>query len=235
MKGFVLALTAAGIIGLPLPARAQPTTSTTSAASTFSSEALPRIDVSASAGWFAANETSITVYGGVGAWYGTSWNRSIAAGYYWTEHLKTEVEAGWNGQGEIYGQHPDASRNGSETFGPVEHYFSSRNLVVGQQYQFGHNAWFHPHVSAGAVVQWVDRTDEIGPLYESRTGRIVRPARTVELATARRANAFVGTGFKAYMSTRAFFRMDLRIAVGTHVDHVLTSFGFGFDFQGATP
>ena len=61
--------------------------------------ALPRIDVAAATGWFAADRS-------VNRECCSSWSSSlfkgVSAGYYWTEHLKTEVEFAAPGPTEGY-------------------------------------------------------------------------------------------------------------------------------------
>ena len=101
-----------------------------------------------------------------GSWYGGSLSRSVALGNYWTEHLKTEIEVGWTGRGQRYAEHPDASFE-SRTYGPALYTFSTTTIVGTQRYQFGHNAMFHPDVAVGAIVEWVHRGGESGPLYST--------------------------------------------------------------------
>ena len=48
--------------------------------------------------------------------------------------------------------------------------------------------------------------------------------------TSTEVRPFVATGFKAYMTQRAFFRSDVRVGVRDGVDEVLLRFGFGVDF-----
>src|SRR5436190_14725280 len=61
--------------------------------------ALPSVDVAAATGWFAADRS-------VNQECCSSWSSSlfkgVSAGYYWTEHLKTEVELAAPGPTEGY-------------------------------------------------------------------------------------------------------------------------------------
>ena len=62
--------------------------------------ALPRVDVAAATGWFAADR-SIRGDGCCSSW-SSSLFKGLSAGYYWTEHLKTEVELAAPGPTEGY-------------------------------------------------------------------------------------------------------------------------------------
>ena len=62
--------------------------------------ALPRVDVAAATGWFAADR-SIQGDGCCSSW-SSSLFRGVSGGFYWTEHLKTEVELAAPGPTEGY-------------------------------------------------------------------------------------------------------------------------------------
>jgi hypothetical protein len=187
--------------------------------------ALPHFDLTGSLGWHAARESVPRSYG---SWYAGSLSRTIAGGRYWTEHLKTELEVGWTGRGQRYGEHPDASFE-SRTYGSALYTFSTTTLVATQRYQFGHNAMFHPDVAVGASLEWVHRGGELGPLY-STSATIIQPRRPIPPRTERRANAFVSSGFKAYLTRRVFIRTDLRVGIRRELTHMLLNTGLGMDF-----
>jgi hypothetical protein len=212
----VVPIAAAVLVLTPPPALAQ-----TQAGAT----ALPRFDFTTSFGWYSANEGLTDPHQ---SWYGRSLSRSVAAGYYWTEHLKTVVEVGWTGDGELYAEHPDTSPS-QQTYGWANHVYSTSNVAVAQRYQFGHNALFHPDLAAGAIVEWVDHSGELGPLF-GRNGNAIQPRRPIPRSTDRRYRAFVASGFKAYMSERVFLRSDLRVAFERELVHVLLNTGIGIDF-----
>jgi hypothetical protein len=187
--------------------------------------ALPRFDVTASSGWYSARETGASEYD---SWYGQSLSRSVAAGYYWTEHWKTDVDVGWTGRGQLYGEHPDASP-ASLTYGSARHSYSTVNIALVQHYQFGHNAMFHPDIAAGAMLEWVRHGGELGPLF-GRNGTQIQPRRPIPPSSERRPGAFVSSGFKAYLSERLFLRTDLRVGFRREVAHVLLNAAVGLDF-----
>jgi hypothetical protein len=187
--------------------------------------ALPRFDLAGSLGSYAASESAPLSYG---SWYGRSLGRSVAAGHYWTEHLKTEIEVGWTGRGELHAEHPDASFE-ARTYGSALHTFSTTTIAAAQRYQFGHNAMFHPNVAAGTSIEWVHHAGELGPLY-STNGGVLQPRQAIPPTTERRYNAFVSAGFKAYVTQRVFVRTDLRVGFRRELTHILVNTGLGMDF-----
>lgn len=163
-----------------------------------------------------------------GGFYG-----SVAGGWYWTEHLKTEIDFGARTKSKVWVASPAPVAGAAYSYYPTDKTFSRQTLAIGQQYQFFHNSWFHPHLAAG-----VNLTREQSTLHEAavtvydpvtRTSRRIGTDRT-EARTDFRVNPFVQSGFKAYMTPRTFFRGDLRVAFHGGVDDVITRFGFGFDF-----
>lgn len=185
----------------------------------------PRVAAVASLGWYSAREDAPPGYD---SWYNSSLSRSLGAGVHWTEHLITAVEAGWTGEGELYGSVQSPSSSG-RVEGFARHTYRGRQLALGQRYQFGHNAWVHPDVAAGALVEWVERGGEIFPYYDNRGG-IVEPGGPITPTTERRVSAFVSTGLKAYVTERAFIRSDLRLGLTRELRHVLVNVGVGIDF-----
>ena len=157
----------------------------------------------------------------------------ISGGWYWTENLKSEIEFGARRQGSVWMSGP-VMLDGAQSYYATDRTFSRRTLALGQQYQFFHNAWFHPHLGAGASLSFERSTlhRAATSVYDpiTRTGRIITPERTDPAQTDFRVSPYVDTGFKAYMTPRAFFRSDLRVAFRGGVDDVVTRFGFGFDF-----
>src|SRR5262245_38373047 len=188
---------------------------------------LPRFDVAVSIGWFIGRASSAPVY--ASSWYNDSASRALTAGLYWTEHLKTAVEAQWSGDGEVYGSYTA----GATTAGAIRSASSrlwTRGVLVEQQYQFGHNARVHPYLAAGAGMHWTNRETTLGPLYGPR-GVIVDYGHTMPSATIHTPLLRIGAGFKGYVSERAFFRGDFRMAFdNVATNHVSLTAGFGVDF-----
>ena len=164
-------------------------------------------------------------------WAG-SWFAAVGAGWHWTEHLKTEIDFGAGNTARMYFSEPRSDYRNSPQ--PVHRSFSKKVIGVGQQYQFLHNAWFHPHVAVGANVTWERRVDEYQPFIFYDTGtaipRSIDDRRPPSRATDVVVRPYVAGGFKAYLSRRAFFRSDLRVAFKKHAHEGMLRFGFGADF-----
>jgi hypothetical protein len=209
---------------------------TGAAGQTPASDVLPRGDAGAYVGIFGANKSELD---GFDDWYQRTWYGGLSAGYYWTEHFKTEIDLSATSRGEIY-EIPRPVGPGTSVFtGPVEHGFTTRRVAVGQHYQFFHNAWFHPTVGGGVAFTWetTERTfpavfahDRPGPDGRFPQPRLVEPERREGPETHHRAMAFAATGFKAYLGRRGFFRSDLQVAFADRVEEVAVRFGFGVDF-----
>jgi len=198
-----------------------------SAQSAGATAPIPRLDASAALGWFSANEGEVVPSDN---WYNRSLNSSVSFGYYWTEHLKTEIDTGLTTEAELneYQSLPRPSPTGAYLFG--EHHFSTRYVAVGQQFQFLHNAWFHPYVGAGVGIESVRHTAELSTYFPTRgPGASPAPVK-IGPESKLRGLAFVNGGFKAYMTERSFFRSDVRVGLDDHVKHVTVTFGFGIDF-----
>ena len=187
---------------------------------------LPRGDVSSSVGLWGTNDHRADTYDN---WYPT-WNGTLSVGYYWTEHLKTEVDAGLTSEGRLWGTHVGPGG----TYAPVAHLFSTRSMTLSQQYQFGHNSRFHPYLAIGLAFVWIRHTEEREPAYQiirvPPYSVLLEPARTIGPATDMEAVPFIRGGFKGYFNERAFFRTDLGVGLRGGVRHVTLGSGFGFDF-----
>lgn len=157
----------------------------------------------------------------------------VGAGWYWTDHLKTQVDFGGGTQGHQYRYEPRfAGGTDSTEFSRLS--IRQTSLAIGQQYQFFRNQWFHPHVGGGVDIARETTTEEYDPVFTfdqaTRTTRQVSPARVEGPEHRFIARPFVQTGFKAYMTQRAFFTGDMRLMVRHGIDEVLFRAGFGIDF-----
>ena len=191
--------------------------------------AVPRHDVMVSIGW-AGSEYRPADYD---VWRG-SFFAGVSGGHYWTDHLKTEVEAGWLSRSES-DTYRDITISGVPTFAQVGMRATDIRLSFGQAYQFGRNTWVHPFVAGGAdfirrnIV--FDRPRQIG--YPAGGGRGV-PA--VSIPAERRTETqmlvrpFLRTGLKMNASERTFFQTELKLAFAPDLDHAVWKLGFGMDF-----
>jgi hypothetical protein len=191
-----------------------------------------RFDAAGYVAWCGGNR------GGIGGdtsrdWYSTRLE-SAGVGYYWTEHLKTEVEVAATGRENLVSSDGPRRDAAVTRYVSRDHHYQLRTLSLVQSYQFLHNAWVHPFVGAGLDLDWERRTVEgrvqtipngpgPGPGYSSeplpREERTLLIPRGVALA-----------GFKAYVARYGFFRMDVRASLAGGLDQVAWRFGLGWDF-----
>ncbi|MBI2833036.1 MAG: outer membrane beta-barrel protein [Acidobacteria bacterium] len=185
---------------------------------------LQRADLSGYLGWFNGNKRDIAVP--FDRWYNESVFAGIGFGYYWTDHLKTEVELSGSSGDEIFTYESSPAPDGrGMIFSATTHEYSNRTLAVGQSYQFFRNQWFHPLIGAGIDLDWERHRTETPPFGPPN---LVRQPSIDE--TTLKPKAFVLVGFKGYLAERAFFRSDLKIAATDHLEQVIWRVGFGVDF-----
>lgn len=153
-------------------------------------------------------------------------------GYYWTSHVKTELDVATSTEDEIYSVEPIALP-GTNTLFPLQrdHEFHVATTTLGVVGQFFENTWFHPFVATGLeIVREREHVETTAPGFPPRSlppGVATEPETIVRFA----ARPYVATGFKVYVSERAFIRSEMRTswssdglaALGWHN-------GVGFDF-----
>jgi opacity protein-like surface antigen len=189
---------------------------------------LPRVELAVSAGIVSASPGDDTPYGD--DWYGEGrYGGSIA--YYWTKHLKTEFEHQWSGEGERYLQ--DFTRtNGAPVYYSVQAFHQLQQSSLRMVWQFRDNAWVHPYVSAGAVLDIERRHSFIPPVYQT-SGRdpiLLRDAVESGNRTELRGGWTIGGGAKFYVTEKAFFNTGLIGTFSRPAKTVSAVAGFGFDF-----
>ena len=182
-----------------------------------------RADASGSFGWLNADKTNITPDRDGNDWYNRSAYGGVSFGWYWTDHLKTEIEAGVSSAADLRVYTP-AFIDGRPSTIYSTYTFSTSRLGIGQQYQFYRNVWFHPFVGAGLDLTWerASRTDEIYSVvpvrqqpFPTETDLLVRP--------------FATLGFKAYFNQRGFVRSDVKLHVKDEVQQATWKIGIGLD------
>jgi hypothetical protein len=201
-------------------------------AQSVTSQPVSRVDVTGIVAWLNANKSGLSE-DRYNDWYNRSAFGGASVGWYWTDHLKTEVDGGVSSRVRVRSTDVlSDSRLQQITY--EDYRFATRRLGVAQQYQFGHNVWFHPWVSAGVDFTWEQIDESEGPIYIY--DNVTRQSRTEpgEGALPRRteftARPFTALGFKTYMAARTFFRTDLKFVFRGGVDEVLVRFGLGVDF-----
>ena len=167
------------------------------------------------------NWTHAILYGGGGV------------GWYWTEHLKTQVDAGGGTPARHY-QYRARTINGFQASEISRVRVTRPSVALSQHYQFFRNEWFHPRLGAGVDIAWQTKTEIFDPVFGydpvARTSRQLAPARTEGPTRSVIVRPFGELGFKAYMTRRAFFTGDMRLMVHGGIDQVLFRAGFGVDF-----
>jgi hypothetical protein len=217
---------AALVLVTVLPAAAQ---SQTSGAAAPSNHPVYRLDGAGALAWLQADKSELSEYSG---WYHDSLYVSGDLGWYWTHHLKSEVEFGASTSAtkELY-VFERLPNNGAltreSTFG-----FTTRRVAISQVYQFYRNVTFHPFVAAGVDLTWEEISQTDGPEFLSAPPAPVQlqPARVHDERTEFHARPFAALGLKAYVSPRSFVRSDLRFVIRGGVDEVIMRFGMGIDF-----
>lgn len=193
--------------------------------------ALPRFDVHAAAGWQNLNKAQPQPY--YNDWLNAILYGGAGAGWYWTDHLKTQVDFGAGTRAEQYRTRQFVV-NGQPAYASSRAAIRETNVSIGQQYQFFRNQWFHPHAGAGVeLARETTRLDyQAVSVYDpaSRTSTLLSPEYTTNPPPRLLARVFAEGGFKAYLSRRAFFLGDMRIMFRGGVDEVLFRAGFGVDF-----
>lgn len=220
MKARLTLVVAIGGLALASPTLAQSSTAAR----------LARADVHAAIGWAHVHATDASEWG---RWDNGVGNASAWFGWYWTDHLKTEIGADTTGTASFYRFEylgsPAFSTSRSST---VE--IKGTAVGVLQQYQFLRNAWVHPFLGAGVEMRRERRVEAFDPVtaYDAATRewRIVEPARRVEPPARWQARGVLAAGLKGYASTRVFARVDLKVALRGGVDEAVLRFGLGVDF-----
>jgi hypothetical protein len=202
------------------------------AQSLTTSQPVSRVDVTGTVAWLNANKSGLSE-DHYNDWYNRAAFVGAGVGWYWTDHLKTEVDGGVSSRASV--RSVDVFNDTRQQRITYEEYrFGTRRLGVAQQYQFGRNAWFHPWVSAGVDLTWEQIDETEGPVYIM--DNVTHQSRTEpsETALPRRseftARPFAALGFKTYMAPRTFFRTDMKFVFHGGVDEVLLRFGIGVDF-----
>jgi hypothetical protein len=193
----------------------------------------PRVihgDATGTIGWLAVDTHSTGPYDRndwVDSFFG-----AVSAGWHWTDNLKTEIDFGGSTDSRVFRTQP-VTIAGRSTLQTIQSRFKQQTLGFSQQYQFFHNVWFHPHVAAGVNLTWTRQRDEPGQIYfydpVTGTSRL-EPRSAGTQRTSLRANPLIAVGYKAYLSDRAFFRNDLRVAFNGGPTDTVLRLGFGFDF-----
>lgn len=162
------------------------------------------------------------LYGGAGA------------GWYWTDHLKTQVDFGAGTEARQYRYEPLLVSGQTTTATSSRLNVRQQSLAVAQHYQFFRNQWFHPHVGAGIDIARETTTEDYDPVFVfdpvTHVSRQITPAHSEGPNHRIIARPFAEAGLKAYMTRQAFFTADSRWMFRNGLEEALFRIGFGIDF-----
>jgi hypothetical protein len=166
-------------------------------------------------------------------WLNSIFYGAAGAGWYWTDHLKTQVDVGAGTKADQY-RYSYVTTGSRTTSTSSRISVQQQSVALGQHYQFFHNRWFHPHVGAGVDIARETTHEVYQPTLvfdnNTHTSTQLFPARVEEVEHRTIARPFAEAGFKAYMTRRAFFTGDTRVMYRNGLDEVLFRAGFGIDF-----
>jgi Outer membrane protein beta-barrel domain len=192
---------------------------------------LPRNDATLSFGW-SGSEYGLQDY--------DRWRGSLFVGFnsgrYWTDHFKTDIEAGWHSRSSTE-TYQEIVIGGAQTYGIASFQVRDLRITIAPTYQFGRNQWVHPYVGAGTDI--IHRKSVLDRPAQFRFQSAPVPGRppvnlTVPALNERKSELllrpFLKTGVKMYTSERSFFVTELKLGFAPDVDHALWKLGVGFDF-----
>jgi opacity protein-like surface antigen len=192
--------------------------------------ALPRLDVAGYVTWMGGQGHDLpdSVYRDWDAAAGGA----LSAGFYWTEHLKVELDAERTGEREVYGSFAFESPRNTSRYRYDSYYIGSHSLTLSTNYQYLHNTWVHPYVGIGLEMEW-ERTRKESEIRSYTTtppyGSSVEELPD-EITRSWHARPALSTGAKFYVSPRVFLRTDVRVSFGSRADAVRWRVGGGIDF-----
>jgi hypothetical protein len=196
---------------------------------------LTRADFVGVVGWQNVNKASVDD-DSADDWHNRGVYGGGTFGWFWTDNHKIELEVGASSRAR-FTTYENLFINNAPAYGRSVYSFSSRRVAIGEQYQFFHNQWFHPHVAAGVDLTWQTTTETAEPVLsfsalpgQAGVPRQIRPGGVTGPDTSLRVRPYGEVGFKVYMTPRGFFRSDVRMMARGGIDEVQMRFGFGVDF-----
>jgi hypothetical protein len=194
------------------------------------SQPLPRFDAAATVGLIEARpgEVDQPYYQD---WY-TQGRYAASIGYYFTKNLKAEFEHAWSGEGSrLLFEYQQVG--GLPYPYQVEQYFQLQQSTLRLVWQFRDNAWVHPYVSAGAVLDTEHQRYHIPLTYQpGARGEhvLVRTEMNSGDRYELRPGFSIAGGAKFYLSQRAFFNTGAIVTHSPPSSTVNFIAGFGVDF-----
>ncbi len=186
-----------------------------------------RWDAAAYVGWLGTNAPDLTLQSD--GWYDAA-TFDVSSSFHWTPHLKIEGDVSASAEGRLFVYDLSPRPGGFARYGDQR----IRTLTAsgGLAYQFLENAWFHPFVGGGLEASRKTTVSELRAQTACPGSPCLPPpVLPKETSVSYEAHPFVTAGFKAYLSSRTFFRSDLRVSAAPRsVEAVRWRAGFGVDF-----
>lgn len=190
---------------------------------------LPHADAAVSLGWLHADMAALSA--SRDDWASRRVTLGGQAGYYWTEHLKTEISAERSNVQDLWGSEQVFLPDGQLAFRYSEHHVQDTRVSIGQFYQFGHNAWTHTLVGGGISLTRRHVDSNVSPLQRhDRTGTETLEPGLARSSADSRVNAFAAAALKAYVTPRVFVRSELQADFRANLEAVVLRVGVGVDF-----
>lgn len=156
-----------------------------------------------------------------------------AIAHYWTSHLKTEFEFSVSGEGSRYAQEY-VRVNGQSYPYTFETLHQLQQGSLRMVWQFRDNAWVHPYVSAGLVLDAERRRSHVPLQYQPTVRGNDLVVLSTELNSRERpelrGGVTFGGGAKFYMSPNAFFSSGAIATYSKPATTISLIAGFGIDF-----
>ena len=191
---------------------------------------LMRGDISGTVGWVSIDKSDVRSYNDWHSQLGVSGG----AGWYWTDHHKTQVEVAATTGATVYSSEQIVVSPQQQTFLTTVRQYESQRVSLTQLYQFRRNEWVHPFLGAGLdiVREQSSRRDDPAYWYDpiSRQSRLAREPVQHGKRSEVTARAVLTAGVKAYFSRKVFALTDLLVGIGgQRTEDVQWRVGLGAD------
>jgi hypothetical protein len=192
---------------------------------------LMRGDVSGTVSWVSINKSDVRSYNDWHSQFGVSGG----AGWYWTDHHKTQVDFAATTAASAYSSQPYLVGPQQQTFVTTVRSYESQRISLIQLYQFRRNEWVHPFLGAGIDIVREESSGRDDPVFwydqVLRQSRLARDSVRYGDQSRTAARAVLTAGVKAYFSRKVFALTDLRVSVSSHrAEDMQWRFGLGADF-----
>jgi hypothetical protein len=192
---------------------------------------LMRGDVSGTVNWVSINKGNARSYNDWHSQFGVSGG----AGWYWTDHHKTQVDFAATTAATVYSSQPYFVAPQQQTFVTTVRTYESQRVSLIQLYQFRRNEWVHPFLGAGLDIVREESSgrDDPGFWYDPllRQSRLARDPVQYGDQSKVAARAVLTTGVKAYFSRKVFALTDVRVNVSSRrAEDMQWRVGLGADF-----